>query len=113
MEKNNVTNNDAVADDFGVLHKKVKYLEKNTKSDYKRNKKEHEDMKSTIEELDEEVHTSIKELRTHADAITDLREETAKIDKSFLYTIYAFVVLHLIEVVTFSIAIAQIMKIIK
>ncbi len=117
MEKYNVEveNNDmvAVADNFGLLHKKVKYLEKNAKSDYKRNKKDHENMEANIEELDEELNTNIEELRTHANAITDLREETAKIDKSLLYSIYAFIVLHLIEVVTFSIAITQIMKIIK
>lgn len=113
MEKYNVEveNNDiAAAGNFGVLYKKVKYLEKNAKSDYKRNKKDHENMEASIEELDEEFHTS---LCTHANAITDLREETAKIDKSLLYSIYAFIVLHLIEVVTFSIAITQIMKIIK
>lgn len=114
MEKYNVEveNNDivAVADNFGLLHKKVKYLEKNAKSDYKRNKKDHENMEASIEELDEEFHTS---LCTHANAITDLREKTAKNDKDFLYAIYAFAVLHLIEVVTFSIAITQIMKIIK
>lgn len=112
MEKNNVLNKDmvAVADDFGMLYKKVKYLEKNTKSDYKRNKKDHENMESSIRELDEELHTSINELNTHANAITDLREDISKTDRHFLLSIILFGLLHITEMIVFFAVISQIIK---
>lgn len=112
MEKNNAANKDtvSVADDFGILYKKVKYLEKNTKSDYKRNKKDHENMESSIRELDKEVHSGIKELYTQSDMISDLCEKTEKTDKNFIYAIIAFGILHVVEIATFFIIIENIIK---
>ena len=110
MEKNNALNKDIVADNFGVLHKKVKYLEKNTKSDYKRNKKDHEDIKSDIKTLAEIVHSNIDAISKQAYAISDLREDTSKTDRHFLLAIILFGLLHITEIIVFFTVISQIIK---